>query len=241
MKKTVLITGASKGIGQGIALAVSKEGYDVVVHYGRDENGANETVKMIENQGGRARLISFDIANRSECATKITQDIEQFGSYYGVVLNAGITRDNAFPALEDDDWDCVLRTNLDGFYNVLKPIIMPMVRSKKPGRIITMSSVSGVEGNRGQTNYSASKGGLIAASKALAIELGKRQITVNSIAPGLINTQMIEHLPLDDLKKMIPLQRIGQISEVAATVVFLLSEGASYITRQVIHVDGGLA
>lgn len=241
MKKTVLITGASKGIGQGIALAVSKEGYDVVVHYGRDENGANETVKMIENQGGRARLISFDIANRSECATKITQDIEQFGSYYGVVLNAGITRDNAFPALEDDDWDCVLRTNLDGFYNVLKPLIMPMVRSKKPGRIITMSSVSGVEGNRGQTNYSASKGGLIAASKALAIELGKRQITVNSIAPGLINTQMIEHLPLDDLKKMIPLQRIGQISEVAATVVFLLSEGASYITRQVIHVDGGLA
>ncbi|CAO4835984.1 MAG: 3-oxoacyl-[acyl-carrier-protein] reductase FabG [Holosporales bacterium] len=241
MKKSVLVTGASKGIGKAIAIAASKEGYDVVVHYGKDQKGALETIKEIEDQGGSARFISFDISNRQECASVIAQDIEKFGAYYGVVLNAGVTRDNAFPALEDDDWDIVLRTNLDGFYNVLKPIIMPMVRSKKTGRIITISSISGIEGNRGQTNYSASKGGIIAASKALAIELGKRQITVNSVAPGLIDTQMIEHLPLDDIKKMIPLQRVGLVSEVAATVVFLLSDGAGYITRQIIQVDGGLA
>ncbi len=241
MSKTVLVTGASKGIGKAIALDAAKAGYTVVVHYGRDALGAKDTLKTIEKAGGSGRLITFDIADRAVCLQKITADIEEFGAYYGVILNAGITRDNAFPTLLDDDWDQVLRTNLDGFYNVLKPVVMPMVRAKKPGRIITISSLSGVAGNRGQVNYSASKGGLISATKSLAIELGKRQITVNSVAPGLIDTQMIENLPLDDIKKIIPLNRIGTVNEVAATVTFLLSEGAGYITRQVINVNGGIA
>lgn len=240
MSKTVLVTGASKGIGKAIALDAAKAGYTVVVHYGRDALGAKDTLKTIEKADGSGRLITFDIADRAVCLQKITADIEEFGAYYGVILNAGITRDNAFPALLDDDWDQVLRTNLDGFYNVLKPVVMPMVRAKKPGRIITISSLSGVAGNRGQVNYSASKGGLISATKSLAIELGKRQITVNSVAPGLIDTQMIANLPLDDIKKIIPLNRIGTVNEVAATVTFLLSEGAGYITRQVINVNGGI-
>ncbi|HCU06221.1 MAG TPA: 3-oxoacyl-ACP reductase FabG [Holosporales bacterium] len=241
MSKTVLVTGASKGIGKAIALDAAKAGYTVVVHYGQDALGASDTLKTIEKEGGSGRLITFDISDRAACLKKITADIENFGAYYGVILNAGITRDNAFPALLDDDWDQVLRTNLDGFYNVLKPVVMPMVRAKKPGRIITISSLSGVAGNRGQVNYSASKGGLISATKSLAIELGKRQITVNSVAPGLIDTQMIEKLPIEDIKKIIPLNRIGTVNEVAATVTFLLSEGAAYITRQVINVNGGIA
>lgn len=241
MTKTVLVTGASKGIGKGIAIDAAKAGYTVVVHYGRDMLGAKDTLKTIQENGGSGRLISFDISNRAECLQKITDDINEFGAYYGVILNAGITRDNAFPALLDDDWDKVIRTNLDGFYNVLKPAVMPMVRAKKTGRIITISSLSGVVGNRGQVNYSASKGGLISAKKSLSIELGKRQITVNSVAPGLIDTQMIENIPIDDVKKIIPLNRTGTVEEVSATVTFLLSEGAAYITRQVINVNGGIA
>jgi len=241
MTKTVLVTGASKGIGKGIAIDAAKAGYCVVVHYGRDTLGAKETLKTIQEYGGSGRLISFDISDRAECLQKITDDINKFGAYYGVVLNAGITRDNAFPSLLDEDWDKVLRTNLDGFYNVLKSLVMPMVRTKKPGRIITISSLSGVVGNRGQVNYSASKGGLISATKALAIELGKRQITVNSVAPGLIDTQMIENISIDEIKKIIPLNRTGKVAEVSATVIFLLSEGAGYITRQVINVNGGIA
>lgn len=238
--KTVLITGASKGIGRSIAIEVAKE-YEVVVHYNSDALGAEETIKTIKDNGGCGRLISFDVSNREECLAQINKDIQEFGAYYGVVLNAGISRDNAFPALEDDDWDRVIHTNLDGFYNVLKPIIMPMVHRKKPGRIVALSSLSGVAGNRGQVNYSAAKAGIIGATKALAVELAKRNITVNAVAPGLIDTHMISELPLEEMKKIIPMQRIGKPEEVAATVKFLLSEGASYITRQVINVNGGIA
>lgn len=168
-------------------------------------------------------------------------DIAAHGAYYGVVLNAGLSRDGAFPALSDEDWDAVLRTNLDGFFNVLHPLIMPMIRLRRGGRIVAVSSVSGLIGNRGQVNYSAAKAGLIGAVKALAIELGKRGITVNAVAPGLIDTDMVdERVPVAEILKMIPLGRCGEADEVAQAVRFLMSDGAGYITRQVLAVNGGL-
>ncbi len=240
LNKTVLVTGASKGIGQAIAVEAAKAGYNIVIHYNSDQQGADHTLKTVESYGVQGRLISFDIANRTACQNILEADISEHGAYYGVILNAGITRDNAFPALEDPDWDQVIHTNLDGFYNVLKPVIMPMIRTRQPGRIITLSSVSGIGGNRGQVNYSAAKAGIIGATKALAIELASRSITVNCIAPGVIETQMVQDLPLDHLMAMIPMKRMGHPKEVAATAVFLLSEDAGYITRQVISVNGGL-
>ena len=167
-------------------------------------------------------------------------DIEEHGCYYGVVCNAGIVRDNVFPAMSGEDWDVVLKTNLDGFYNVLNPLIMPMVRRRAPGRIVTLTSVSGLIGNRGQVNYSAAKAGIIGASKALALELAKREITVNCVAPGLIETEMTRDVQLQEVLKLIPLRRIGKPEEVAAVVSFLLTDEAAYITRQVISVNGGL-
>lgn len=242
MKKTVLVTGASKGIGRAIAIATAKAGYNVVIHYNSNLNEAKKTLQCIEEIGVKGRLLSFDITNREACKSILEADIDANGCYYGVILNAGITRDTAFPAMENDDWDSVIHTNLDGFYNVLKPLVMPMVRTRKPGRIITISSVSGIAGNRGQVNYSASKAGIIGATKALAIELAKRNITVNCVAPGLIDTDMVAQLqiPLDEILKAVPLNRLGKPEEVGETVAFLLSDGAAYITRQVISVNGGL-
>jgi 3-oxoacyl-[acyl-carrier protein] reductase len=237
----VLITGASKGIGRAIALDAAKAGYDLAIHYGHDKQGAQETLKAVQDLGQKGHILSFDLEDRDACRSVLEADIAEYGTYYGIVLNAGIARDNAFPALEDEEWDQVINTNMHGFYNVLKPLVMPMVRTRKPGRIITISSVSGVAGNRGQVNYSASKAGIIGATKALALELAKRQITVNCVAPGVIETQMTENLTHEDeIKKMIPIQRFGQPEEVAATVTFLLSKGAGYITRQVISVNGGM-
>lgn len=240
MTHTILVTGASRGIGKAIALRLARDGYDIVINY-RSRDAEAEAVKAeIESLGRQARLLRFDIADREACATQLTQDVETHGAYYGVVCNAGIARDNAFPSISGEDWDLVVHTTLDGFYNVLNPLVMPLVRRRKPGRIVTLASVSGLIGNRGQVNYSASKAGVIGATKALAIELAKRNITVNCVAPGLIETDMATDLPLDDMMKMIPAQRIGKPEEVAATVSFLMSEGAAYITRQVIAVNGGL-
>jgi 3-oxoacyl-[acyl-carrier protein] reductase len=194
----------------------------------------------IKSLGRQVRILQFDIADREQCQTVLEADVEEYGAYYGVVCNAGLARDNAFPAMPGEEWDLVLRTNLDGFYNVLQPLTMPMVRRRKPGRIVTMSSVSGVAGNRGQVNYSAAKAGIIGATKALAIELAKRKITVNCVAPGLIDTEMTEDVFIDEAMKLIPMQRVGKVEEVAATVSFLMSEGAAYITRQVISVNGGM-
>ncbi|WP_353506924.1 3-oxoacyl-ACP reductase FabG [Achromobacter sp. Marseille-Q4954] len=195
----------------------------------------------VQARGRQARVLQFDVADRQQCAAALQADIDAHGAYYGVVLNAGLTRDGAFPALTGDDWDQVLRTNLDGFYNVLSPLAMPMIRRRAPGRVVCMASVSGLIGNRGQVNYSASKAGLIGAAKALAVELAKRQITVNCVAPGLIDTDMIdEHVPVEEILKAVPAQRMGRPEEVAAAVVFLMSPGAAYITRQVIAVNGGL-
>jgi 3-oxoacyl-[acyl-carrier protein] reductase len=241
MNRTILVTGASKGIGRAIAQRLAGDGFDIVVHYGKDREGAEATLSAVTGQGRGGRLAQFDIADRAACRAWLESDIAANGVYYGVVLNAGIARDNAFPALEDSEWDDVLGTNLDGFYNVLKPVVMPMVSARKPGRIVTLSSVSGVMGNRGQVNYSAAKAGIIGATKALAIELAKRKITVNCVAPGPIDTEMMAGAPLEEILKVIPMQRIGTPEEVASVVSFLCSDGASYVTRQVIGVNGGLA
>lgn len=241
MPETILVTGSSRGIGRAIALRLAKVGYDVVVHCRSRRDEAEQVSASIHELGRNARVLQFDIADRAACAAALEADVTAHGAYYGVVCNAGLTRDGAFPALTDDDWDQVLRTNLDGFYNVLHPVIMPMIRRRSAGRIVCITSVSGLIGNRGQVNYSASKAGVIGAAKALAVELAKRKITVNCVAPGLIDTDMTsDDLPLDEIMKMIPMQRAGSADEVAAAVQFLVSPEASYITRQVLAVNGGL-
>lgn len=240
-KETVLVTGASRGIGRAIAVRLAEDGFNIVVHCRGRLDYAHETAAQVAAAGGVARVLSFDVSAREAVREALETDIAAHGVYYGVVLNAGLMRDGAFPALTGEDWDAVLRTNLDGFYNVLQPLIMPMIRLRRGGRIVAVSSVSGLIGNRGQVNYSASKAGLIGAVKALAIELGKRGITVNAVAPGLIETEMVEaHVPVAEIVKMIPLARAGAPDDVAQAVRFLMSAGAGYITRQVLSVNGGL-
>jgi 3-oxoacyl-[acyl-carrier protein] reductase len=240
LDRTILVTGASKGIGRAIALRLARDGFRIVVHYHSDEAGGQAALEDVRHAGSIGRLIRFDISDRDGCRTALEADMAAHGTYYGVVLNAGITRDNAFPAMEDAEWDDVLGTNLDGFYNVLRPVVMPMVSARKGGRIVTLSSVSGITGNRGQVNYSAAKAGIIGATKALSIELAKRAITVNCVAPGIIETQMVAGLPLEEMTRLVPLRRLGRPEEVAGTVAFLCSDEAGYITRQVISVNGGM-
>lgn len=239
-EKKVLVTGASGGIGRAIALAVSEAGYQVTAHYNKGEESALALKEEVLQKGGVIELIRFDVSDREECLEKLQKWTEENGAFWGIISNAGISADDVFPALSGEKWDMVLRTNLDSFYNVLFPLIMPLCR-KKRGRIITISSVSGINGNRGQVNYSAAKAGIIGASKALAVELASRSITVNCIAPGIIDTDMIGDAPLDKILPAIPMGRTGKPEEVAALAVFLLSESASYITRQVISVNGGMA
>ena len=225
--KRVLVTGSSRGIGKAIADALAAEGYQVVTHSIRS--------------GGTD--LQFDIADRAAAKAALEADIAANGPYYGVVLNAGVNRDNAFPAMEDEEWDKVIDTDLTGFYNVLKPCVMPMVSARIKGRIIALSSVSGIAGNRGQVNYSAAKAGIIGAVKSLAVELAKRGITVNAIAPGVIETEMVDSIipeAIDEVKKAIPMRRFGKPSEIASLVSYLLSDGAAYLTRQVISVNGGM-
>ena len=241
MNKSILITGSSRGIGKATALRLAADGYDVIVHCRSKLDEAQAVSDAARKLGVQSRVLQFDISDRSACSCVLLKDIEEHGCYYGIVLNAGIARDGAFPALSDEDWDLVLRSNLDGFYNVLKPLTMPLIHRRLPGRIVTLSSVSGLVGNRGQVNYSAAKGGIIAATKALALELAKRQITVNCVAPGVIETDMTTGLAEEELKSMIPLRRFGKAEEVASLISYLMSDDAAYITRQVISVNGGLS
>ena len=240
MSRRILVTGSSRGIGKAIALQLAQSGFDVTVHARSRQQEAAQVVQEIQALGQSSHALLFDVNDRENVMQLLEQDVAEHGAFYGVVLNAGLTRDAAFPALTDSDWDEVISTSLDGFYNVLKPLVMPMIRLKQGGRIVTMSSVSGLMGNRGQVNYSAAKAGLIGATKALALELAKRKITVNCVAPGLIETEMVTEEVKEHALKMIPLQRMGQVDEVAKVVNFLCSDDASYITRQVISVNGGL-
>jgi len=241
MSDTVLVTGSSRGIGRAIALRLARDGYDIVVHCRSRRAEADAVAAEVVAQGRMARVLQFDVTDRAACADLLLKDVEANGAYYGVVCNAGIAHDTAFPAMSGEQWDSVIRGNLDAFYNVLQPVIMPMVRRRAAGRIVTLSSVSGLVGNRGQVNYSAAKAGIIGATKALAIELAKRQITVNCVAPGLVETDMVdENVPIEEILKMIPMQRSGTADEVAGVVSFLMSKDAAYVTRQVIAVNGGL-
>lgn len=240
LNDTLLVTGSSRGIGRAIALRLARDGFDIVLHCHRRHDAAEAVAEEIRGLGRMARVLCFDVADREAARQAIETDIAAHGTYYGVVCNAGITADGAFPALTDDAWDSVIRTNLDGFYNVVKPLVMPMVRRRAPGRIVVMSSVSGLMGNRGQVNYSAAKAGLNGAVKALAVELAKRRITVNGVAPGLIDTDMSRDQLSEEALRAIPMRRAGDCEEVAATVSFLCSPEASYITRQIIAVNGGI-
>lgn len=236
----VLVTGSGRGIGSAIARRCAREGYGVVLHCRSRVAEAEQVAEELRGQGTPVRLLVFDVADRAATAEALDADIAAHGCYYGVVCNAGITRDATFAGMTGNEWDQVLRTNLDAFYNVLNPLIMPMVRTRKPGRIVTLSSVSGLMGNRGQVNYSASKAGIIGATRALAVELASRAITVNCVAPGLIDTEMVDDRVKEEALKIIPARRMGTPDEVAAAVVFLLGDDASYITRQVISVNGGM-
>lgn len=239
MADTILITGASRGIGRGTAIYLANKGFDIVLHCNKNIEKLLEVKKQIEDMGRNVRTLQFDVSNREQTKNILTEDIEKNGIYYGVVVNAGITADNPFPAMEDDEWDRVINTNLNGFYNTLRPVILPMIQNKK-GRIVALTSVSGLTGNRGQVNYSASKAGIIGAVKALSRETAKRNITVNCVAPGVIESDMTVDLPADIIKEMVPMRRKGTVKEVASAINYLLSEDASYITGQVISVNGGM-
>lgn len=236
-----LVTGSSRGIGAAIARKLAADGFSLVLHARNNRDACEVLADELRSKGTSCRILMFDVSDRESVTRILQEDIAGHGAYYGIVCNAGITRDTPFPAMDGSQWDDVLRTDLDSFYNVLSPCIMPMIQSRKGGRIITISSISGVVGNRGQVNYSAAKAGIIGATKALALELAKRKITVNCIAPGIIDTDMTKDLPLEELQKMVPLRRLGTVDDIAAAASFLMSDGASYITRQVINVNGGMA
>lgn len=238
--RRVLVTGSSRGVGRAIALRLARDGFAVTVHCRSGRVQADTVAAEIVAAGGAADVLQFDVCDREASRAVLEASVAEKGAYYGIVCNAGITRDNAFPALSGEDWDDVIETSLGGFFNVVHPLSMPLVRLKKGGRIITLASVSGITGNRGQVNYSAAKAGLIGATKALAVELASRKITVNCVAPGLIDTEMTDGLSLDEALKIVPMNRVGHVDEVAAAVSFLMSDEASYITRQVLGVNGGV-
>lgn len=239
MDKAVLITGSSRGIGRETAIYLAKNGFDIILHCNKNLDKVLEVKKIIEDLGRNVRVLQFDVSNREQTKKVLLDDTEKNGIYYGVVLNAGITADNSFPSMEDEEWDSVINTNLNGFYNTLRPIILMMIQNRK-GRIVALSSVSGLAGNRGQINYSASKAGIIGAVKTLSREVAKRNITVNCVAPGVIESDMTSDIPFDMIKDSIPMRRMGTTKEVASLINYLFSEDASYITGQVISVNGGM-
>ena len=240
-ERWVLVTGSSRGIGRAIACRLADAGFHIVVHCRGNVDAARETMEAVTGAGAKTRMLQFDVCDRAHVAATLEADMASHGAYYGVVCNAGITADVAFPAMTDAQWDDVVTTSLHGFYNVLRPTVMPMIRRRDGGRIVTIASVSGLMGNRGQVNYSAAKSGIMGATKALALELAKRSITVNCVAPGLIDTDIVGgEVPVEELLKVVPMRRMGRPEEVAGVVGFLFSSEASYVTRQVISVNGGL-
>ena len=238
--KSVFISGSSRGIGRACALYLAGQGYDIVLHGKTPSQALEQTIADVKAMGVNVRALTFDVCDREAARQALLKDIEENGMYWGIVANAGISRDVTFAGMEPQAWDSVLKTNLDGFYNVVQPLVMPMVHTRRGGRIVVIASISGVMGNRGQVNYSAAKAGLIGAAKALALELASRKITVNAVAPGLIETDMVDESVTERALPFIPMKRVGKPEEVAATVGFLISDDASYITRSVIEIDGGL-
>lgn len=238
--KSVFISGSSRGIGRACALYLAGQGYDIVLHGKSPSQALEQTIADVKAMGGNVRALSFDVCDREAARQALLKDIEENGMYWGIVANAGLSRDVTFAGMEPQVWDSVLKTNLDGFYNVVQPLVMPMVHTRRGGRIVVIASISGVMGNRGQVNYSAAKAGLIGAAKALALELASRKITVNAVAPGLIETDMVDESVTERALPFIPMKRVGKPEEVAATVAFLISDDAAYITRSVIEIDGGL-
>jgi 3-oxoacyl-[acyl-carrier protein] reductase len=239
MKTRALVTGGSRGIGAAIAEALAEAGHDIILNYRANHDAASAVKAKCEAKGVRVELAPFDVADAGaagEAMAKLLADERPIGI---LVNNAGVARDVPFPTLTRDDWEGVLKTSLGGFYNVTQPLVMPMVQ-KRWGRIITLSSISGLVGNRGQVNYSAAKAGLIGATKALAKEVAKRNVTVNAVAPGLIETDMIKEASIDQILPLIPMRRLGKAREVADLVAFLASDKAAYITGQVISIDGGM-
>jgi 3-oxoacyl-[acyl-carrier protein] reductase len=238
--RRILVTGSSRGIGRATAEALANQGFSVTLHCRHSVAELEAVARALREQGHTVDVCVFDVVNRAECRAALEDNIARNGAYYGIVCNAGIARDKAFPALSGADWDDVIETSLHGFFNVVHPLVMPMIRARSGGRIVTLSSISGMIGTRGQVNYSAAKAGIIGATKALALELAGRNITVNCVAPGPIETDMLRGVDLDEMLKVIPLKRIGQPAEVAALIGFLMSDSASYITRQVIGINGGI-
>ncbi len=238
--KRVLVTGASRGIGRAVAIELAGAGFSVALNFRSNEEAARSVAAAIESAGGQAELLPFDVADREASKAVLEADVQRNGAFWGIVLNAGITADAPMASMKDEQWDRVIDTNLTSFFNVVRPLVMPMVRLRQGGRIVGVSSFSGLRGNRGQANYAASKAGLIAACRSLAFELAKREITVNCVAPGFIGTDMVADLP-EQIVEMVPMKRIGKPEEVGAVVGFLFDERASYITAQTVPVDGGLS